>query len=220
MSNLSSIHLIKFVFALLLALSQVSVRGAHANVLIIHAGDEIDGMTLTTGAADARPLWAFCAAEVRVNVTTANCRVPQVSRLAIGHVFLGTGQVFSELDWSQLRWEIYFDDAFINLDSFGTHDYVLPTMTLNPSLIREDLVRFKAWDIVLTNLQPGVYTINGRVFAGEEEYRWAVTLEIEGQSLSDGGPSHRGEKSGGIRFRSLPAGNGLSPFHPSHRFYG
>jgi hypothetical protein len=128
---------------------------------------------------------------------------PKSPGLPLVTCFSVQDEVFGELDWSQLKWGIYFDDALINLDSFGTHDYVLPTMALNPSLIREDLMKFKAWDIVLINLQPGVYTIDGRVFAGEEEYRWVVTLEIEEQPLSEGACSRRCEKSGGIRLRSL-----------------
>lgn len=220
MINLYSTDRAKLVFAFLLALSQLSTGRANANVSMIHAGDEIDGMILTTGAADAHPLWVFCASEVRENVTTANCRVPQVSMLAIGHVFLSTDKAFSELDWSQLKWELYFDNLLINLDTFGTYDYVLPTMAPHPSLFREVFMKFKAWDIVLTSLQPGVHTIEGRVFAHEEEYRWVVNLEIQDQSLSEWEPYRKGEKSGGIRFRPLQRESGLSPFHRSERFYG
>jgi hypothetical protein len=220
MINFYSSDLAKFVFAFLLALSQLSTGSANANVSMIHAGDEIDGMLLTTGAADARPLWVFCGSEVSENVTTANCRVPQVSTLAIGHVFFGTDEAFKGLDWSQLKWELYFDDALIDLDTFGTYDYLLPTMTPFPSLVREVFMKFKAWDIVLTNLQPGAHTIEGRVYASDEEYRWVVNLNIEDQPLSEWEPSHQFEKSGSVRLRPLQRENGLSPFHASDRFYG
>ena len=220
MINFYSTGLAKLGFAFLLALSQLSAGRSNASVSMVHSGDEIEGMTLTTGAANAHPLWVFCASEVMGNVTTANCRVPQVSRLAIGHVFLGTAEVFGELDWSQLKWELYFDNALIDLDTFGTYDYVLPTMAPHPSLVREVFMKFKAWDIVLTNLQPGAHTIEGHVYASDEEFRWVVDLKIEDQPLSEWKPYRRGEKSGGIRFRPLQRENGLSPFHPSDRFYG
>jgi hypothetical protein len=167
----------KLIFAFLLALLQSDVAAAPAAMITV--GDEIDGMTLTTGAKDARPLWVFCASEVNQNVTAANCRVPQMSRLAIGHVFLGTENAFRNADWSELQWELYLDGQSINLDHFGTYDYLLPTMAPNPSLVREVFMKFKAWDIVLTNVQPGAHTIQGRVRSDREEYRWEVDLLIE-----------------------------------------
>lgn len=210
--------LAKVMLAFVLAFLQADAAAAHSSM--ITAGDEIHGMTLTTGAADARPLWVFCATDVIGNVTTADCRIPQVSTLAIGHVFLGTDEVFTEADWSQLKWELYFDDALIDLDTFGRYDYVLPTMAPHPSLVREVFMKFKAWDVVLTNLQPGAHTIEGRVYTRDEEYRWVVNLKIEDRPLSEWASYRQGEKSGGIRFRPLQSENGLSPFHPSNTFYG
>ncbi|HET6596187.1 MAG TPA: hypothetical protein VFG81_11220, partial [Anaerolineales bacterium] len=83
----------KFVLAFILAFLQ-SYAPAHSSMVTV--GDKIDGMTLTTGARDARPLWVFCASDVQGNLTTAHCHVPQVSRLAIGHVFLGTDGAFRD----------------------------------------------------------------------------------------------------------------------------
>jgi hypothetical protein len=125
----------KLVIAFVLAFLQSDAAAAHTSVITV--GDEIDGMTLTTGAANARPLWAFCATAVSENITTADCQVPQVSGLAIGHVFLGTEAAFRETKWSDLTWELYLDDQFINLAQFGTYDYLLPAMAPNPSLVRE-----------------------------------------------------------------------------------
>jgi hypothetical protein len=141
-------------------------------------------MTLTTGAADARPLWAFCSSEVSGNVTTADCRVTPTSKLAIGHVFFGTDEALSKAKWSELKWELYLDDRLINLDQFGTYNYVLPTMAPSPSLVREVFMKFTAWDIVLANLQPGEYTLDGRVWTVTEEYSWIVNLVIEGRRAS------------------------------------
>ena len=82
--------------ASLLALSLVPAKSVLAHVAILHPGDEIGGMTLTNGSGEARPLWIFCSSEVSKNVTIANCRVPQTYRLAIGHAFLGTDEVFGK----------------------------------------------------------------------------------------------------------------------------
>src|SRR5688572_12624785 len=92
---------VKVVLAFLLAASQSSAQIVTANVSVLNIGDEIDGMTLTNGAADARPLWAFCSSEVSNHVTTANCRVPEVPRLAIGHAFLAADNPFQKAEWSE-----------------------------------------------------------------------------------------------------------------------
>jgi hypothetical protein len=204
----------KLVFAFVLALLQSDAATAHTSMLTV--GDEIDGMVLTKGAADARPRWVFCASEVSDHVTTADCQVPQVSRLAIGHVFLGTDVAFSETEWSELQWELYLDDQYINLDQFGTYDYLLPSMAPNPSLVREVFMKFTAWDVVLTNLQPGAHTIKGRVFTGAEEYNWIVNLVIE--NLSQGGAIDN--KSEEIQSGCPQVGMGLSRFHARCKFYG
>lgn len=184
MTKIYFASLVKLFLAALFALSLVPAKTTYAHVSILHPGDEIGGMILTNGAEDARPLWMFCASEVSKNVTTANCRVPQTYRLAIGHAFLGTDEVFSKNKWSELKWELFLDGRPVGLSDFGTYSYVVPTMTPNPSLVHEVLMKFPAWDVVLTNLQPGAHTINGRVSAGTEEYSWVINLVIEEESRS------------------------------------
>ena len=179
MRNFKFAGFAKIVLAFLFAVFQLYTKPVAAHSAMINVGDTIDGMTLGTGAADARPLWVFCASDVDENVTTANCQVPQVSRLAIGHVFIEREDVFRDTEWAELQWELYLDDQYINLAQFGAYDYVLPSMAPNPSLVREVFMKFTGWDIVLTNLQPGLHTIEGRVFSGAEEYSWVVNLEIE-----------------------------------------
>ena len=205
----------KLVVAFILAFLQSDAATAHTSMLTV--GDEVDGMILTQGAADARPLWAFCASDVNGNVTTADCRVPQVSRLAIGHVFLGTEAAFSETEWSDLQWELYLDDQYINLGQFGTYDYLFPAMSPNPFFVREVFMKFTAWDVVLTNLQPGVHTIEGRVRSGAEEYSWVVNLVI-GESTQEYGDIG-GRTPRDLRARCSQRGMGLSPFHAACRVY-
>jgi hypothetical protein len=180
---------VKVVLAFLFAGSQSSVQIATANVSVLHIGDEIDGMTLTNGAADARPLWVFCSSEISNHVTTANCRVPQMSKLAIGHAFLAADNPFQNAEWSELEWQLYIDDKLINLDDFSTYHYVLPTMAASPSPIREVFMKFTAWDIVLMDLEPGVHMLQGLVRSDAEEYRWNVELMIETRSVPDSKPA-------------------------------
>ena len=221
MRNFKFAGFAKIVLAFLFAVFQLYTKPVAAHSAMINVGDTIDGMTLGTGAADARPLWVFCASDVDKNVTTANCQVPQVSTLAIGHVFLGREDAFRDTEWAELQWELYLDDQYINLAQFGAYDYVLPSMAPNPSLVREVFMKFTGWDIVLTNLQPGMHTIEGRVFSGAEEYSWVVNLEIEGKTLTEWASRPEGKKSGSIRLRSdcFPTSDWLSRFRGSCRLY-
>jgi hypothetical protein len=204
----------KVLLALLVVACQSPVKMASAHIAMINVGDEIDGMKLTKGAADARPLWAFCASKVSNDVTTANCRVPQMSKLAIGHVFFAADSAFRGMEWSELQWELYIDDMYINLEDFGTHHYVLPTMAPNPSFVREVFMKFTAWDVVLTNLQPGEHTIEGHVRSDAEEYSWIVNLVIEDTSPSLRQPSNDSQSQCPRNVKRL------SSFHHSCRIYG
>ena len=74
-------------------------------------------------------------------------------------------------------------------------------------------MKFTAWDVVLTNLQPGEHTIEGRVRADAEEYSWKVNLVIEDSS-------QRNEEDEDIQSRRPQTGAWLSRFHGSCRLYG
>lgn len=184
-------ELAKLVIGFVLALLQSDAAAVHGPPMVA-VGDRIDGMTLAIGAGDAQPLWAFCASEVDGNNTTADCRVPQFERLAIGHAFLGGDDVFKDTAWSDLDWQLYIDDQLVDLHSFGTYDYVLPTMAPNPSLVKEVFMRFTAWDVVLTNLQAGEHVLEGYVSAGSEEHTWVVNLIIEGDAVARRNPQRKG----------------------------
>ena len=209
----------KLVLTMLLAVLQSDVRIAAAHTPMVSVGDEVAGMILTRGAANARPLWVFCASEVSGNLTTADCRVPPVTNLAIGHVLLPTDEVFSNTDWSELQWELYIDDQYIDLGRFGTYDYLLPTMAPSPSLVHEVFMKFKAWDVVLTNLQPGTHTIDGRVRAGSEAYSWTVNLVIEDRTPSREDSYSKDPPSKNVESGCPRTGHWLSRFHRSCRLY-
>ena len=155
---------------------------------MLKPGDEIDGMILATGAADAPPLGAFCSLPQHSgNTTTSHCDVPLLSKLAIGHVFMLADEALTDLDWSQWTWELSIDDRTLDLERFGTYDFVLPTMSHRPSSIREVFTQFTAWDVVLTNLKPGAFTLNGLARSETDTYTWIVDFIIEAPYMFDSG---------------------------------
>lgn len=184
MINFSFVELAKIVMALILTFFPLSAKVANAHVSMLNAGDKVNGMMVTRGAADAQPLWLFCSSTTSKNVTIVNCRVPQITKLAIGHVFFGGDDVFKDTDWSDLTWKLLIDDQPVNLDDFGTYFYALPIVVPYVSLVKETLIKFTGWDVVLTNLQPGTHTIEGEVRSDTEQYKWMVNLVIENSSLS------------------------------------
>jgi len=174
-------------FGLLLVLTACQSVGQRGEMF--QPGDTIDGMSLTTGAKDAPPLWAFCSpAQYVGNTTTSDCNVPLIPRLAIGHILMPGDDTLTRLDWSEISWELTIDDQPIDLKSFGTHDFVLPAMSHNPSPVREVFMQFTAWDVVLTNLSPGEHTLQGLAQMGTDSYTWVLHLTIKGNDLGTGTP--------------------------------
>jgi hypothetical protein len=184
MINLNIADLARALMTMILAFFSSWTQATPAHVTMLSQGDTINGMTLTNGVAEARPLWFFCSSKESNNVTAADCRVPQATQLGVGHVFLGSNEAFKDTDWSDLSWSLSIDGRPVNLKDFGTYDYVLPTMAPNPSLVREIFMKFTGWDVVLTNLQPGTHTIEGQVRSDNEQYGWIVKLVIEDRSLA------------------------------------
>ena len=184
MINFYFADLAKLIMALILSFFPSSGKTPVTDAALLNVGKAINDMILTKGAAGAQPLWLYCSSAVNNNLTTGDCQVPQVPALAIGHAFLPTDDVFHEIKWSDLQWRLSIDDRLINLAAFGTYNYILPAMTPNPSLVREVFLKFKAWDIVLTDLQPGAHTLKGEVRSGTEAYKWVVNLIIEDKSTT------------------------------------
>jgi hypothetical protein len=146
-------------------------------------------MSLTTGAKDAPPLWAFCSpAQYSSNTTTASCAVPMLPKLAIGHILMPGDDPLTMLDWSEITWALTIDDQPVDLKSFGTYSFVMPAMSHSPSPVREVFVQYTAWDIVLTNLIPGEHTIHGVAQMGTDSYTWVINLTIEAEDFGPGIP--------------------------------
>ena len=168
---------------LLFVLTACQSAGQSQRSAIFQPGDTIDGMSLTTGAKDASPLWAFCSpAQYVGNTTTSDCSVPLIPKLAIGHILMPGDDALSRLDWSEISWELAIDDQPIDLKSFGTYDFALPAISHDPSPVREVFMHFTAWDVVLTNLVPGQHTLRALARMGTESYAWVINLTIEGPS--------------------------------------
>jgi hypothetical protein len=148
--------------------------------LMLKPGDEMDGMIVTTGAAKAPSLWAFCPPALENDgVVSVDCRVPPLPRLAIGHAFGLVDPALQTLDWSALTWEFYVDGRPVDLEAFGVHNYVMPDLPLHPSPVREIFRQMKAWDVVLINPTPRAHTVYGRVYAEADTYTWTVDFTVE-----------------------------------------
>ena len=176
----------KFVLAFILAFLQ-SDAAAHSPMVTV--GDEIEGMTLTTGAADAPPLEAFCSNSPECKGSyILDCRTPALASLGIGNIFLYADDAIRNLNWSEFVWELSIDGQEVDLESFGTLDYVVPNMSKNASLVREfyqDCRRGTAWNIILTDLRPGHHTLWFAAQSETESYTWFVNLVIEGEVRTD-----------------------------------
>lgn len=147
---------------------------------LIEPGDTIDNMVVTTGADDAPPLWAFCSKSLEGKGSyILDCRAPALASLGIGNIFLYADEAITNLNWSDFVWELSIDAQEVDLGSFGTFDYVLPSMSKNPSPVREIFKRGTAWNIVLTDLKPGHHTLWFVAQSKMGSYTWFVNLEIE-----------------------------------------
>jgi hypothetical protein len=155
---------------------------------MLKPGDQIDGMILATGAADAPPLWAFCSpAPENDGGITLSCQVPPLPKLAIGHTFGVANQALQALDWSAINWELYLDGYPLDVEAFGVHNYVMPDLAPGPSPIREIFRQMKTWDVVLTNPTPGIHILRGTAYTEGDTYTWVVNFTFEAPYASNVG---------------------------------
>jgi hypothetical protein len=178
---MNRVHLIQFLSAGLLVLMTACQAADQSVNVAFRPGDTIDGMGLATGAAEAPPLSAFCSgSEQGDHMQTFDCRAPVLPALAIGHLFLLTDEAFANLGWSDLAWELSINGQPVDLESFGTFDYVMPYIAKSPSPIREVFEKATAWNVVLTNLNPGEHTLRFLAQSDTDSYTWFVHLVIDG----------------------------------------
>jgi hypothetical protein len=179
---------------LLLILTACQAVAQSPGAAPLKPGDSIDGMSLTTGAADVPPLWVFCSPTHHSgNTTISNCIVPVLPKLGIVQIYMISDNSLRNLDWSEATWQLSIDDQPVDLEAFGTFDYVTPSILRSPSPVREVFKIFTAWDVVLTNLSPGDHTICGSAQMGSESYNWVIHLIIQGNALGTRTPWVRPE---------------------------
>lgn len=149
--------------------------------------EPVNGIRLTTGAAEAPPLWAFCeAAQENTHIRTFYCRVPAWQDLAIGYAFLLADSALVHGRSADLEWDVAIDDTLVDLESFGTYDYVMPAMPGSPSRIRKVFVTVTDWNLVMTNTNPGEHTLYFRAKDSAGYHcEWLVHLSIEGKDRTD-----------------------------------
>ena len=178
MKNNRLSHLL--VIGVLFLLSACQAAGQPLSAAMVGSGDTVNGLGLTTGIAHAPPLWAFCSNSPEGKGSyILDCRAPVLASLGIGNIFLYADEAIMSLDWSDLVWELSIDAQEVDLESFGTLDYVVPSMSQTPSRVREIFKRGTAWNIVLTNLKPGHHTLWFVAQSETDSYTWFVNLKIE-----------------------------------------
>ena len=173
-------------FGLLILMTACQSMGQPFHAEMSKPGDTINGLGLSTGAEAALPLWAFCSSSQENNpIQTFNCRAPAAKTLAIGHVFLLADGTWTNMNWSDLVWELSIDNQMVDLESFGKFEYVMPTIHKSPSRVGEVFKRVTAWNIVMTNLNPGEHTLSFRAHSEKASHMWIVNLVIEETKESD-----------------------------------
>ena len=166
---------------LLVVLTACQAKGQPLSAAMSETRETLNGLSLTTGAVDAAPLWAYCSpSQENTHIQTFECRAPVWQTLAIGHLFLLADSALLNTRGADLQWELSIDDTLVDLESFGTFDYVMPAMPASPSPVREVFARVTDWNLVMTNLNPGEHTLYFRAQSEKESYLWMVHLVIEG----------------------------------------
>ena len=172
--------------AVIILMSACQAAGQPGSAALSQPVEEMNGIRLGTGAAEAPPLWGYCSpSQENTHIRTFHCRAPAWQTLAIGNLFLLADAALLNRDATELAWELGIDDYLVDLESFGTFDYVMPTMPAKPSPIREVFARVTDWNLVMTNLHPGEHTLSFRAQNANESYMWLVQLVIEPADNAD-----------------------------------
>ncbi len=169
-----------FIAGVIFLLTACQSAGQPLSAALLTSGDTINGVTLATGAESALPLWGFCSpSQENTPIRTFNCRASELQSLAIGHVFLLAEEVSANSDGSDLVWNLSIDNQIVDLESFGTFEYVMPSMAKSPSSVREVFKKAIGWNIVMTNLNPGEHTLAFQAQSATDSHSWLVNLVVE-----------------------------------------
>ena len=147
--------------------------------VMLKPGDKIGDMVVTSGVKRAFPLWSYCLPIVEnEHRIIVNCSEVSFDQLGIGHTFGVMDLVPSATDWEELTWQMTLDGYPIDLDAFGTYEFVHPDLVLNGSPIREVFLAVRVWDIVLVNPTPGKHVLEGQAQAEGRIYTWIVNFTV------------------------------------------
>lgn len=165
-------------------LTACQMAGQPLQAAMVGSGESVNGMGLTTGITEAPPLWGFCSlSQSGRHMKTFDCRAPVMPTLAIGHIFLFGDEILANLNWSELVWELSIDGQAVDLESFGTIEYVMPVIAPKPSSLREVFITATVWNVVMTNLNPGDHTLRFIAQTETDSYTWFVNLVIEPETV-------------------------------------
>jgi hypothetical protein len=146
---------------------------------MLKPGEQIEDMVITTGVEEAMPLWPFCLPTIKDDHSIiVDCSEVSFSKLGIGHTFGVMDLIPQSLDWEDLTWQMSLNGRPIDLEAFGTYDFVHPDLAPNPSQVREIFRTIRVWDVVLVNSTPGAHTLQGQVQFQEETYTWVVKFTV------------------------------------------
>ena len=174
------LHVLNSLLIVMLLLSLNSCKDQSRDVPhTLQEGDNLIGMVVTTGIADAPPLESYCYFDPDEDgMDTVDCQVPLLTKLGIGHMIGVPRGALQELDWSKVSWEVYLDGYLLDLDSFGEYTYAEPVLRTAPSPVREVFEKRKTWDIVLVNPTFGLHTLTCTAKAQAVVYHWVVNFMI------------------------------------------
>lgn len=141
-------------------------------VPMVKPGDSVGGMIVQKGASKSEgpPIWAFCspAGGTKPGVVTEDCTVPALPELAIGHGWITFDETTRDSQWKVFKWELYLDGQAIDLNAFGTFDADLPQTGVPGHDPNEEVItKLRSWDVLLTNLKPGVHTLRSVLHQSE-----------------------------------------------------
>ena len=146
---------------------------------VLKPGEKVNDIVIATGVETAIPLWTFCSRTIEHDhLITADCGELSYSELAIGHTFGVMDLISPHSDWEELSWHLAVDGWAIDLEAFGTYDFVHPDLAPSPSPVREVFRSIRVWDVVLVDLTPGVHKLQGQARSEEGTYTWVVSFTI------------------------------------------
>jgi hypothetical protein len=146
---------------------------------VLKPGEKVSDMVIKTGTENAAPLWAFCSQTIENDhLITADCGELSYSELAIGHTFGVMDLVPAHVQWEELSWRLAVDGWAVDLEAFGTYDFVHPELALSPSPVREVFRSIRVWDVVLVHPKPGAHKLLGQASSEEGTYTWVVNFAV------------------------------------------